>query len=173
MVDEYKYYFFYRCKDERKLYAYTQDKKIAKRFKNDRRNFYKMKKVLLTREEVNELAKNHRHSIITDIKARDKMGEIKEFLCTEDEFINISDYSMHRISRVSSTVMGDMRFINIVKDRYLDALAYLLYIKTYRLVKYGKIDYLFDLFETNLVGTFVTMYKKELSDECIGYLLFG
>lgn len=173
MVDEYKYYFFYRCKDEKELYAYTQDKKIAKRFKNDRRNFYKMKKVLLTREEVNELAKNHRHSIITDIKARDKMGEIKGFLCTEDEFINISDYSIHRISRVSSTVMGDMRFINIVKDRYLDALAYLLYIKTYRLVKYGKIDYLFDLFETNLVGTFVTMYKKELSDECIGYLLFG
>ena len=176
MAENYKYYIFYKCDtdtNEVELYAYTTDKKIAKQFQYERRDFYKLKKMKLTREEVNGLAREYKHSVINKITSRNKFGEKKEFMCTEDEFINVSDYAVHRISRVSATVMGDMRFINLLKEKYINALSYLLYIKAYKLIRYGKTDFLFEQYDMDIVGTFVSLYNKELSDECIGYLLFS
>lgn len=176
MIEEYKYYMFYKYSEDKdifELYAYTTDRKIAKQFRYERKDIYKLKKMKLSRKEVNDLAREHKHSIINKITSRNKFGEEKRFLCTEDEFINISDYAAHKISRVSGTVMGDMRFIHILKEKYIDALAYLLYIKAYKLIKYGKTDFLFGQYDIDIVGTFISLYSKELSEECIGYLLFN
>lgn len=99
MNDEYKYWVFYVGKD---IYAYTDDKELAKQFEKERNmEVFKKCKKELQRGSVNYLADNYQNNMLEHLKGTTKIAgigsEVTDFdiAITKEEQILVMNMAVH------------------------------------------------------------------------------
>ena len=167
----YKYYIFYLIDDDdSEIYAYTDEKVLYKRFKNERNeNIFRVRKEYLTKEQVNLLAKRHPMSRLMVMEGYTK--EIGKpgipvpltLVVTESEEMSI-------ISTYDSLINHDIFTIShvnpfIFNKKIFDALNYIDYVYNYLyMCDPEKVDELYPNFQFNydidIFGAFMDNFGK-------------
>lgn len=167
----YKYYFFYEVEEgeEPELYAYTDDKSLAKEFELERdMNIFFKKKTEITKDEVNILAKDYKEMRLSILEGYTKdinnISKLIDFslVVTELEKLTI-------ISKYDEIINYDLCVYSrntpfVFKKDIFKALEYLDYNYNFMIMyepesadDYYQYDYELDLF-----GAFVYLFGKYL-----------
>lgn len=131
------------------LYAYTDKKKLAEGFEQSRNmDLFKKKKVYLTREDVNLLAKEYPNSILNYHPAKTRTAGVGSpvimsgFVCTMCEKIHVNNIA----TQMMLSTLWQYTWVNpyIFESKYVKALNYTNYILGYNMLNktpYKSIDY--------------------------------
>lgn len=148
MNKEIKYYLFYLIeRDEnqieisRKLYAYTDDKKIAKKFKEERdNNQFHMVTMYPSKEEIHDIALEYKDLILSDkglkfFNSKTGVSTPGSLVMTREEYLTV-----HR--RASSLILQELPIHTwispyIFKQKTFEALDTLGYVSFYKEIESG------------------------------------
>ena len=167
----YKYYFYYLIDIDKetnklKLYAYTDDKRLASMFESFRdMTKFKKKKRHITKEEVNNLARNNRISYLKpyELNTYDRFNNIEYSILTA---ITI-DESLLIQSKCANITCGGTIFANCLIPSYIfneeikDSLDIILYTKCNEYMT-TKDDLVYPEFKPDELSIFIRYYGKTI-----------
>lgn len=99
------------------LYAYTDNKEVYKRFKNERNlSMFRVRKIDASQEDINYLAKNHQNRILRIRKVSTSVNPVEQIettIClTDDEYQNVQNEISFRMCNINDFKVNPLVFRN-------------------------------------------------------------